>query len=403
MTAARVVFTFHRCLGEGGYGEVYLAHQVTAGGLQREVAVKVLHERYDDDSNAVKRLRDEGQVLALLAHPSILTVHGFAKVAGRLALVTEYVEGSDVSIFCDPAALLPTSVAVEIARDVAEALHYALTVPNPHTGRPLQMIHRDVKPANVRVSVDGKVKLLDFGVARSNEMDRQAKTAMGDVLLTSGFAAPEALGFGVSGPSVDVFALGVTLFAMLTGKQFYRGRDLKFQVTLAMNAVDYTSYLEERVLLVEDLDLAALLVDVLAFQHELRPSAEEFAERLDGLLPLMPGPRLGNWSRNREWPLQSVEGAELTGARIDATGRILHESEIPAPPRNVNRSVAPTGGAAPVSSAPPASLRPPSAPKPAPAGKGLTLLIAFAVLALVFLVAAAVAVAMVIAVVMFNG
>lgn len=333
MSAGRLAFTLHRCLGEGGYGEVYLATQVTEGGLQRQVAVKVLHEQYDDDSNAVKRLRDEGQVLALLAHPSILAVHGFKKIDGRLALVAEYVEGADLSLFCDPENLLPPRVVAEVIREVAEALAYALTVPNPHTGRPLKMIHRDVKPANVRISVDGKVKLLDFGVARSNEMKRQAKTAMGDVLLTSGFAAPEALGFGVSGPSVDVFALGVTMFAMLTGKQFYRGRDLKFQVTLAMNAVDFAAYLEERLLLVPQPELRAVLAEMLYFQHEKRLSAAEVAERLDDLVGGLDGPPLGRWARSYAWPEQVVEGAELTGARIDIDGRILRASEIPAPPR----------------------------------------------------------------------
>jgi serine/threonine-protein kinase len=394
MAAPRVVFTFHRCLGEGGYGEVYLAHQVTEGGLQREVAVKVLHERYDDDSNAVKRLRDEGQVLALLAHPSILTVHGFTKIAGRLALVTEYVEGADVSVFCHPEHLLPPRVAVEVARDVAEALHYALTVPNPHTGRPLKMIHRDVKPANVRVSVDGKVKLLDFGVARSNEMDRQAKTAMGDVLLTSGFASPEALGFGVSGPSVDVFALGVTLFAMLTGKQFYRGRDLRFQVTLAMNAVDFTSYLEERVLLVDDPDLQAILLEILAFQHELRPKAEEVGERLDALLQRMEGPTLGQWARGRTWAIQEVPGAELTGARIDVEGRILGESEVPAPPRTLEQL--------PVA----ASFQAPPAPSPATPAQGrswVPLAVAALAVALVVVLLGVGIVAVALGVILFVG
>lgn len=366
---SRLAFQFHHCLGEGGYGEVYLAQQVTEGGIHREVAVKVLREQYDDDSNAVKRLRDEGQALALLAHPSILTVHGFSKVCGRLALVTEYVEGADVSTFCDPENLLPETIAVEVTREVAEALDYALNVPNPHTGRKLKMIHRDVKPANIRISTDGKVKLLDFGVARSNEMDRRAKTAMGDVLLTSGFASPEALGFGVTGPSVDVFALGVTLFAMLTGKQFYRGRDLKFQVTLALNAIDFAAYLDERLQLVENPELRQILAEMLGFQHEVRPTAGQIAERLEAIQETLGGPLVGRWARTREWPEQRVEGGELEGARIGADGELLPPEEVapppppPAPdlrsssivPAGARSAGAPAGGAKkPAATAPPA-------------------------------------------------
>lgn len=378
---SRLAFQFHHCLGVGGYGEVYLARQHTEGGLHREVAVKVLYEKYDDDSNAVKRLRDEGQALALLAHPAILTVHGFAKVDGRLALVTEYIEGSDVSVFCDPDDLLPSRIAVAIVREVAEALDYALTVPNPHTGRKLKMIHRDVKPANIRVSTDGTVKLLDFGVARSNEMERQAKTAMGDVLLTSGFAAPESLGFGVTSPSVDVFALGVTLFAMLTGKEFYRGRDLKFQVTLALNAVDFAAYLEERLQMVEPGPIRDLLTDMLGFQHELRPKAREVAERLDAIVDALPGPTLGQWARNRQWPEQRVDDGELEGLLFDAEGVRMAakpQAEPPPPPPPVDlgstssivpargRAAGPSGPSQPSPPKAPESKAPGAKPKAAP-------------------------------------
>ncbi len=346
MPSSRLAFTFHACLGEGGYGEVYLARQITEGGIARDVAVKVLRERYDETSSAVKRLRDEGQALALLAHPVILGVHGFCKVEGRLALVTEYIEGADLSYFCTPGNLLPPRIAVEVIQEVADALAYAYTTPHPMTGRPLEMIHRDIKPANIRISTDGKVKLLDFGVARAEEMDRQAKTAVGDVLLTSGFASPEALAFGVAGPTVDIFALGVTFFAVLTGKQFYRGRDLQFQVTLALNAADFEAYLEERLLLIDDPALREIVGSMLVFQHEKRPTAAELAERLEALHKRMEGPILSRWARDREWPLITIEDAELVGKSIDTEGHLLPNDGAPAPPpppTDLGRSVVPAG------------------------------------------------------------
>ncbi|MCB9679060.1 MAG: serine/threonine protein kinase [Alphaproteobacteria bacterium] len=332
MSGTQVAFQFHNCLGEGGYGEVYLATQVTEGGIKRDVAVKVLHERYDEGSDAVKRLRDEGQVLAMLQHPAIVSVHQFCEIGGRLALVMEYIEGADVSYFCDRSRLFPPRIVMEVIREVAEALAHALTVHNPLTGRALGMIHRDIKPANVRVTVDGKVKLMDFGVARSNEIDRKAKTAMGDVLLTPGFGAPEALGFGVSGPMVDVFALGVTMFEMCTGQTFYGKTDLAFQVSLAMDSEDYNSHLEERLALIENEDLRKLCGDMLKFQHELRPEAADIADRAHAMWKKMEGDTLGKWARHTQFPDLSYDTAEFCGKLIDARGTVLGDAPPPKPP-----------------------------------------------------------------------
>jgi serine/threonine protein kinase len=385
-----VAFRFHNCLGEGGYGEVYLATQQTEGGIKRDVAVKVLHERYDESSDAVKRLRDEGQVLAMLQHPAIVSVHQFCEVEGRLALVMEYIEGADVSYFCHPDRLLPERIRVEVAREVSEALAHALSVQNPMTGRPLGMIHRDIKPANIRVTVDGKVKLMDFGVARSTEIDRKAKTAMGDVLLTPGFGAPEALGFGVSGPMVDIFALGVSLFEMETGQPFYGQTDLAFQVSLAMDSEDYTKHLEERLELVSNPEIRALIGDMLKFQHELRPEAAEIADRADDLWRKMEGETLGQWARSTTFPDLSYDTAELCGKLIDAGGVIVGEApkgegvpppppsfgdqgnktlDLTSPPPDPRVSGPVSQGAAP---APPPTSAPiqsgPPAPAPAPSG-----------------------------------
>jgi len=335
VSVSKNAFTFHNCLGEGGYGEVYLATQQTVGGIKRDVAVKILHERYDEQSDAVKRLRDEGQALALLAHPAIVSVHQFCEINHRLALVMEYIEGADVSYFCDPERLLPERICVEVVREVAEALSHALTVHNPKTDRPLNMIHRDIKPANIRITVDGNVKLMDFGVARSTEMDRKAKTAMGDVMLTAGFGAPEALGFGVTGPMVDVFALGVTFFQMCTGESFYGKTDLAFQVSLAMDSEDYNIHLEERLALIGNPELRKLCGDMLKFQHELRPEAVEIADRADDLWRSLDGETLGKFARHLKFPDLSYSDAEFCGKLIDGKGEIVGaQAPLAAAPRS---------------------------------------------------------------------
>ena len=104
MSGKPLAFTFHSCLGQGGYGEVYLATQ--HGNIQRQVAVKVLRPEYQEGSDAMNRLRDEGQALAFLQHPAIVAVHEFARIDGRLGLVMEYIEGADASLFTDKDHLL---------------------------------------------------------------------------------------------------------------------------------------------------------------------------------------------------------------------------------------------------------------------------------------------------------
>jgi serine/threonine-protein kinase len=324
-------FVLHKCLGAGGFGEVYLATENTEGGITREVALKVLHEALDEDSDAVKRLRDEGQVLAMLAHPAILGVHEFARVDGRLSLVTEYVEGADLAWFCVEERRVPPRIAYLVTLAVAEALDFAWKSPNPQTGRPLHLIHRDVKPENVRITRAGQVKVLDFGVARSTEMQRRAKTAMGDVILTPGYGAPETLQFGVLGPAVDVFALGVTLYNMVTAETFYDNEDIGSQVLLASDSVEFGNYLDERLSLVEDRDLYALLRDMLEFAHELRPSMAEVAERCERLSRRVGGPSLLQWSKTAVFPEVAAKVGRLDGAHVDFDGSVTFPESKPEP------------------------------------------------------------------------
>ncbi|MCA9570013.1 MAG: serine/threonine protein kinase [Myxococcales bacterium] len=369
MTAPR--FVFHACLGAGGFGEVYLATETTEGGLERVVAVKVLHEPLDEASDAVKRLRDEGQVLALLAHPAVLGVHELAQVDGHLALVTEYVEGVDLAWFCVPERLLPPRVAVLVAGEVAAALEFALSTPNPETGRPLGLIHRDLKPENVRIAKTGQVKVLDFGVARSTEMHRRARTAAGQVILTPGYGAPETLQFGVLGPAVDVFALGVTLFAMLTGQTFYANDDLGRQVLLASDSVAYREHAEARLAQIADPDLHALVRDMVEFAHEHRPTMREIADRCDRLAHRLPGPTLLQWVRTATFPEPGASHGRYDGAHVSSTGAITRPTpslplsqaptvirEDPEPPPPPRRPEPP--------SEPPPPARPAHPPPPAP-------------------------------------
>lgn len=204
-----------RCLGKGGFGEVYQARMSTGDGPGVEVAVKLLHASLGDNDQAVRRMKDEGRVLKRLSHPHILEVVDLTRLDGRVALITEYVDGADLSTLIKTRDL-PPRVAVEVAGAVARALHAAWTTSLGERG-PLRLVHRDVKPSNIRLGRDGSVKLLDFGIARSDEVTRGIVTASDLLVGSAPYLAPERFRKGPPLPASDVFALGATAYEALAG------------------------------------------------------------------------------------------------------------------------------------------------------------------------------------------
>ncbi|MEZ4316737.1 MAG: serine/threonine-protein kinase [Myxococcota bacterium] len=325
----RLSFTFDTCLGKGGFGEVYLATLTRPGGLEKRVAVKVLKEDLRHADAAVQRLRDEGRMLAILDHPCILRVLEMTLIRGRVALVTEYIDGIDLARCCRPNRLLPKSVVVGALGEVASALNCAWTTPSPETGKPLKLIHRDVKPENIRIGRHGEVKLLDFGIARTTEMFRHAKTAQGDLPFTPGYAAPEAFTKGFQGSASDIYALGVSMFRLLTGERLYEDMELSDQVTICCLPERYAPFLRQRLSLVDTPEaraaaegategLVGLLRDMLAYEPSHRPSASEVEHRCAALVDALPGPNHVRWARAQEFPEPTgLPEGTLTGQTIE--------------------------------------------------------------------------------------
>lgn len=312
-------YTLHQCLGRGGFGEVYLATQAS-GRLEKRVAVKVLRKAAKRDDQALLRLRDEARMLAVLDHPAILGVHELTRLAGRVALVTEYVEGVDLSRCTSPKRLLPPRAVMGIMGEVAGALDCAWTTPSPLTGQPLQLVHRDVKPQNIRLSKHGEVKLLDFGVARTTQLDREARTVTGDMPFTPGYAPPEAfLEDGTIGAHTDIFALGVTTFRLLTGARFYGEHKLTGQVQLAHEPASYAAHLQAAMAQLPEAEgVRALLTRVLSYDPAERPSAAELEARCAALVDGMEGPTVRRWARAVAFPdAKALDGADLVGQVLE--------------------------------------------------------------------------------------
>jgi Protein kinase domain/WD40-like Beta Propeller Repeat len=220
-------------LGAGGMGEVYRARDTK---LNRDVALKVLSESIAHDANRVARFRREAQILASLNHPHIGGIYGLEDAAGVAVLVLELVEGPTLADRIGRGAL-PLHEAVSIARQIALALEAA---------HEQGIVHRDLKPANIKVRPDGAVKVLDFGLARSNDPtspDPSGPThtmpdlsQAGVILGTARYMSPEqAAGKRVDRRS-DIWSFGVVLFEMLTGEHVFDGESTAHVIAAVLRA-----------------------------------------------------------------------------------------------------------------------------------------------------------------------
>jgi eukaryotic-like serine/threonine-protein kinase len=208
-------------LGSGGMSTVYLARDET---LERFVAVKVLHGEISDQADQLERFRREATTVAQLSHPNVVAVIDAGEDGGHPYIVFERVEGETLKQRIDRLGRLPVDEAVAYAIEIGRGLAAA-------HGR--RLVHRDVKPQNVLIDADGRAKVTDFGIARSLESDGLTKT--GRVLGTTDYVSPEqAMGHQVDARS-DIYALGVLLFEMLTGKVPFEAETL---VGVAMKHVN---------------------------------------------------------------------------------------------------------------------------------------------------------------------
>jgi serine/threonine protein kinase len=260
-------YELQELVGSGGMSSVYRAHDQL---LERNVALKILHERYGDDDEYVERFRREARAVAQLAHPNIVTVIDRGEDDGRQFIVFEYIDGENLKQVVEREGPLPLEQVIEVGLEIAQGLAFA---------HERGIVHRDVKPQNVLLNGDGKAKVTDFGIARTLDVEKGV-TQTGTVLGTSDYIAPEQASGQVVSRETDVYSLGVVLFELLTGSVPFRGESF---VAVALQHVSEPppSVLERRP--ETPARLAELVDRALAKDPDDRPTMDELVAELEAL------------------------------------------------------------------------------------------------------------------------
>ncbi|SEU38914.1 protein kinase domain-containing protein [Stigmatella erecta] len=320
------IYRLVRQLASGGMAEVFLAKVFGAEGFEKPVAVKRVLPSLAKDREFVELFLREAKLTVSLQHANVLQVFDLGEVRGQYYMVMEFVDGENLRTLqrAAAAAQVPMGLreGVFIVQQVAEGLAYAHDKLDA-AGRPLNIIHRDINPSNVMISVAGEVKLADFGIAKAANV--QGGTQAGVVKGKVGYLAPEQVRGGGVDQRSDLFLLGLLLYELLSGQQLFSGTDY-FRVLRSISAFDVKAMeplpgvpaplwsIVTRALAQEPSarfqrarDMADALQDFL-FEHRLRVGPQDVARLFARCLP------------GRRSPLEAGPHTEFRGEEIRLGG-----------------------------------------------------------------------------------
>src|SRR3954452_10115497 len=197
-----------RKLGTGGRANVYLAEDQELG---RRVAIKMLDDRHSGDEQFIERFRREAKNAAGLSHPNIVSIYDRGLSDGTYYIAMEYLDGRTLKELLVARGPTPIAVAIDYARQILAALGFA------HRNG---VVHRDIKPHNVSVAGDGRLKVMDFGIALAGSSQM---TQTGSIIGTAQYLSPEQAKGVATSPASDIYSVGIVLYEMLTGSVPFGG------------------------------------------------------------------------------------------------------------------------------------------------------------------------------------
>lgn len=211
----------HR-LGHGGMAVVYLGRATGRAGFEKLVAVKVIHPHLAAEPEFVEMFLDEARIAARLHHPHVVEIHDLGEDRGVFFMVMEYVEGETLASVLrqlrKQGEHLPLSAVLQVVADACEGLAAAHDLTHAD-GRPMHLVHRDVSPHNLLVGMDGRVKVVDFGIAKAT--GRRSSTRTGQLRGKLAYMSPEQAGGQTIDHRTDLFALGAVLWELLTNERLF--------------------------------------------------------------------------------------------------------------------------------------------------------------------------------------
>lgn len=273
-------YRIERRLATGGMAEVFVAHRQGPHGWSKRVALKCILPQLAQDPEFHAMFVDEARLAARLEHPGIVSVFDFGEIDKTLYLAMEYVEGASVARLLRAASVrgevIPLSAVVHVGIETARALSYAHHIRDERGAR-LEVVHRDVSPANILVGRRGQPKLGDFGIARFAEAAH--RTDEGHVRGKLGYMSPEQVAGGQVDGKTDVFTLATVLAELLTGEPLF-GSGTELDVLLRIRNADLGVLRSTKRSI--PTDLLRIILGGLTRRPEDRPDASTFADELDG-------------------------------------------------------------------------------------------------------------------------
>jgi eukaryotic-like serine/threonine-protein kinase len=267
-------------LALGGTAEIYLARIGGTNGFEKYVVVKCLHDHLADDPEFTRMFLDEARLAAVLDHSNIVQTLELGEHEDRYYMVMEFLAGLSLAMIVRraaerlPGGRLPVPLVLNIAAQACAGLHYAHD--KQASGKPLNMVHRDISPQNLVVSFEGVVKVVDFGIARADQRD--TKTKAGTIKGKFAYMSPEQCVASNIDRRTDVFALGVIVWELLTGRRLFK-RNSPYETYQAV--IECNVPLPSSLNVELDPQIDAIVMKAVAKAKESRyPTAEAFGDAL---------------------------------------------------------------------------------------------------------------------------